>query len=95
MALLASPDGPSAQSERKADNKAMAFLKKIGKVGGAANKDFRYAIGIDEGPAGKTHGGNKVRTTRHVTTPGGIENLIILGSKMMLAHIHGCLARSR
>jgi hypothetical protein len=39
----------------------MAFLKKIGKVGGAANKDFRYAIGIDEGPAGKTHG-SKVGT---------------------------------
>jgi hypothetical protein len=43
------------------DNKSMAFLKKIGKVGGAANKDFRYAIGIDEGPAGKTHG-SKVGT---------------------------------
>ena len=33
----------------KKDNKAMAFLKKMGKVGGAANKDFSTAIGSDEG----------------------------------------------
>lgn len=30
-----------------------AFLRKIGKVGGAANKDFANAMGVDEGPAGK------------------------------------------
>lgn len=47
------------------DNRAMAFLKKIGKVGGTANKDFRFAIGIDEGPAGKTtQDPNKVCTKR-------------------------------
>ena len=34
----------------------MQFLKKIGKVGGAANKDYRFAIGIDEGPSTKTQG---------------------------------------
>jgi hypothetical protein len=39
------------------DNKAMQFLKKIGKVGGAANRDFRYALGVDEGPSGKSAGG--------------------------------------
>ena len=38
------------------DNKAMQFLKQIGKVGGAANRDFRYALGVDEGPAGKSAG---------------------------------------
>jgi hypothetical protein len=36
------------------ENKAMSFLKKIGKVGGAANRDFRFAIGVDEGSAGKS-----------------------------------------
>lgn len=32
----------------------MAFLRKVGKVGGAANKDFVNAIGVDEGPMGKS-----------------------------------------
>ena len=60
-----SSDGPSTQpSKKQKDNKAMAFLRKIGKVGGAANKDFRFAIGIDEGTAGKTpaSGGTNVGT---------------------------------
>lgn len=34
----------------------MQFLKQIGKVGGTANRDFRYAIGVDEGPSGKSDG---------------------------------------
>ena len=38
----------------KKDNKAMAFLRKIGRVGG--NKDFVNAVGSDEGPAGKASG---------------------------------------
>lgn len=38
------------------DNKAMQFLKQIGKVGGTANRDFRYAMGVDEGPSGKSAG---------------------------------------
>jgi len=44
------------------DNMAMAFLRKIGKVGGAANKDFVNAMGVDEGPVGKNtaEGGMKV-----------------------------------
>lgn len=36
------------------DNKAMSFLRKIGKVGGAANKSFINAIGVDEGSVGKS-----------------------------------------
>jgi hypothetical protein len=56
----AASNNSSERVEKKIDNKAMAFLKKIGKVGGEANKDFRYAIGIDEG-VGKTQGSNKVR----------------------------------
>lgn len=37
----------SKEQETKKDNKAMAFLRKMGKVGG--NKDFTNAIGSDEG----------------------------------------------
>lgn len=40
---------------REGDNKAMAFLRKMGKVGG--NKDFRFGVGADEGPSGKTMNG--------------------------------------
>eukprot|EP00978_Attheya_sp_CCMP212_P001403 scaffold2957_cov55-Attheya_sp.AAC.2 len=36
------------------DNKAMAFLRKMGKVGGASSEDLMNAIGVDEGPVGKT-----------------------------------------
>ncbi|KAL7435007.1 hypothetical protein ACHAXH_006837 [Discostella pseudostelligera] len=34
------------------DNKAMAFLRKVGRVGGAANMDFATAMGLDESPSG-------------------------------------------
>jgi hypothetical protein len=37
----------------KNDNKSMSFLRKIGKVGGAANKNFVNAVGADEGVVGK------------------------------------------
>ena len=36
------------------DNKAMQFLKKIGRAG--HKKDFTHAIGVDEGTCGKTTG---------------------------------------
>lgn len=36
------------------ENKAMTFLRKIGKVGGASNKNFINAIGVDEGSVGKS-----------------------------------------
>lgn len=42
------------------DNKAMQFLKKIGRVGGY--QDFTHAIGIDEGRTGKSTILKKVRT---------------------------------
>lgn len=42
----------------------MKFLKKIGKVGGAANRDFRYAIGVDEGLAGKSAGDGGLKKTK-------------------------------
>ena len=34
------------------DNKAMAFLRKKGRIGGAANMDFANAMGLDESPSG-------------------------------------------
>jgi len=34
----------------------MAFLKKVGRIGGAANRDFTNVLGIDEGPSGKAAG---------------------------------------
>ena len=47
------------------DNKAMAFLRKKGKVGG--DNDFTNAIGVDEGTSGKSAGKwghGKVRSHR-------------------------------
>lgn len=41
----------SIKSNSKNDNKAMAFLKKIGKVGGS-KVDFANAVGVDEGSGG-------------------------------------------
>jgi len=35
------------------DNKSMAFLRKIGRVGGAANKNFVNVVGSDEGSTGR------------------------------------------
>lgn len=40
--------------ESKEDNKAMQFLRKVGRVGGAANMDFANAMGLDESPSGGT-----------------------------------------
>lgn len=40
-----------SSSNSGGDNKAMAFLRKIGKVGGG--QDFKNALGVDEGPSGK------------------------------------------
>lgn len=47
-------DLKSDETESKKENKAMAFLRKVGRVGGAANKDFVNALGVDEGPVGKS-----------------------------------------
>jgi len=53
------------------DNKAMAFLRKVGRVGGAANMDFATAMGLDESPSGGSkssyhEGGFKVSSTRKI-----------------------------
>lgn len=43
-----------ALEEKKGDNKAMSFLRKMGRVGGSANMDFANAMGLDESPSGGT-----------------------------------------
>jgi hypothetical protein len=45
-------------------NKAMEFLKRIGKVGGSANKEYIFAMGVDEGPSGKALGSRGSVSTR-------------------------------
>lgn len=39
-------------TKKNDDNNAMAFLRKVGRVGGAANMDFADAMGLDESPSG-------------------------------------------
>ena len=46
------------------DNPAMAFLRKIGKVGGPPI-DFTNAVGADEGSGGKSSGGTPIGTDHH------------------------------
>jgi hypothetical protein len=45
-----------AAAASASDNKAMAFLKKIGRVGGKSKADFTNAIGVDEGSSTKAAG---------------------------------------
>jgi len=52
-----SPGTPSTTGT-KGDNKAMAFLKKIGKVGGS-KVDFTNAVGVDEGSGGAKISSNR------------------------------------
>ncbi len=66
MFLMATTSTGSDAPIEKNENKAMAFLRKIGKVGG--DTDFKNAIGVDEGTAGKAAGkwgqgkvGNRMR----------------------------------
>ena len=49
-----SSDDDSGSRGAKKDNKAMKFLRKVGRVGGT--KDFINAVGSDEGPAEKAAG---------------------------------------
>jgi len=48
-----SEDGGNGTSTKK-ENKAMAFLRNKGRIGGAANMDFADAMGLDESPSGGT-----------------------------------------
>jgi len=61
-----SGDGSSTSTKRRGDNKAMAFLRKVGRVGGAANMDFADAMGLDESPSGGTKESHHENGFRHV-----------------------------
>ena len=53
LASSTSDEATSSSSGKKKDNKAMAFLRKIGRVGGP-KQDFTHVIGVDEGSVGKS-----------------------------------------
>jgi hypothetical protein len=48
-----SKQADAAAPLKKKDNDAMAFLRNMGRVGGAANKNFVNAVGSDEGSTGR------------------------------------------
>lgn len=51
--LQGSNDDETATKKKEGDdNNAMSFLRKVGRVGGAANMDFANAMGLDESPSG-------------------------------------------
>ena len=52
------------EKKENGDNSAMAFLRKIGKVGGPPI-DFTNAVGADEGSGGKSSGGTPSGTDHH------------------------------
>lgn len=53
IADAASSLPPPPRKGARKDNKAMAFLRSKGRVGGAANKNFVNAVGSDEGTTGR------------------------------------------
>jgi hypothetical protein len=75
----------AAEMPKKKENKAMAFLRKQGRVGGAANKNFVNAVGSDEGstgrqpPAGRDDMGNikkNVQAYQECTITGVIDDML-------------------
>ncbi|KAL3823607.1 hypothetical protein ACHAXA_005588 [Cyclostephanos tholiformis] len=58
--------GGGTSTKNGVDNSAMSFLRKMGRVGGAANMDFATALGLDESPSGGT------KSAHHV---GGFKNV--------------------
>jgi hypothetical protein len=79
--LQAAASSSSSDKEKKGDNKAMAFLRRKGRIGGAANMDFANAMGLDESPSGGTQksttGGTKKSKAAYVscTTSGIIDDM--------------------
>jgi hypothetical protein len=66
LSLSAKSSPTDDPTEKKTENKAMAFLKKIGKVGGENNHDYTFATGVDEGASDRIDGekDGKVRSMR-------------------------------
>ena len=61
-----SPTDDPVPTEKKKENSAMAFLRKVGKVGGENNHDYTFATGVDEGASDRIDGekDGKVRSMR-------------------------------
>ena len=76
----ASADDEGSKKKR-GDNKAMAFLRSKGRIGGAANMDFASTMGLDESPSGgtqsKSTGGTKKAKEAYVScaTSGVIDDM--------------------
>jgi hypothetical protein len=76
-----SDDIGAATKKKKGDNAAMAFLRKKGRIGGAAAMDFANAMGLDESPSGGTQksttGGTKKSKAAYIscTTSGIIDDM--------------------
>lgn len=74
---------PAAFAPQKKDNKSMEFLKRMGRVGGAANKNFVNAVGSDEGSTGRqppapvawAASPGKSRSFRECTVSGVVDDL--------------------
>jgi hypothetical protein len=66
VSLSAKPSPPDDPTEKKKENSAMAFLRKVGKVGGENNHDYTFATGVDEGASDRIDGekDGKVRSMR-------------------------------
>jgi peptide-methionine (S)-S-oxide reductase len=60
LSLSAIPSPTDEPTEKKKDNNAMAFLRKVGKVGGDANIDYTDAVGVDEGSTERSEEGAKL-----------------------------------
>ena len=63
---LEAEPGADGSTTKKGDNKAMSFLRKVGRVGGAANMDFADAMGLDESPSGGTKSSHHENGFQHV-----------------------------
>ena len=79
--LQLAADNDEGSTKNKGDNKAMAFLRSKGRIGGAANMDFANAMGLDESPSGGSQknatGGTKKSKAAYVscTTSGVIDDM--------------------
>jgi hypothetical protein len=56
LSLSAKPSSTDDPAEKKTENSSMAFLRKIGKVGGENNHDYTFATGVDEGASDRIDG---------------------------------------
>jgi hypothetical protein len=81
---IAMTENDEAEDMTSGDNNAMAFLRKMGKVGGASSEDLMNAIGVDEGPVGKTSrtlGGKS--TVSYVYSENHIDSFVMFAGSIL------------